>query len=209
MSSDAATSVWVWPGVTTKKYKGLNPGRRIQLHNENYDFVNTLLADKIQYKSPRLFVRNVQINYGSEALAYTLQGISSQMQFIENEFISEGRFINYTDDANANKVVIISNKVKREIFKEIETPIGEFIEISGIPFKIVGVYGDGGGDRQEDRIFIPISTAQKVFNGADKLTNIAYTLPPAKNFDEAVAQSIEFTNSLRTYLQQSHMVAPQ
>ena len=73
---DAATSVWVWPGVTTIEYKGMNPGRTIQLRNENYEFAAVLLEDQIENKSPRLFVRNSFVNYGNESLAYNVQGVS-------------------------------------------------------------------------------------------------------------------------------------
>lgn len=205
---DAATSVWVWPGVTTIEYKGMNPGRPIQLRNDNYDFVATLLEDQIENKSPRLFVRNTFVNYKNETLAYYVQGVSHQFQFIENEFISQGRFLNQQDEDSKAKVVIISNKINREVFKDLESPIGEFLDISGISFKIVGVYGDIGGEREEDRIYIPISTAQQVFNGADKLNNLSYTLPPAENFEASVAQSIKFKNDLKSYLQKVHTVAP-
>ncbi|MBQ4914012.1 ABC transporter permease [Maribacter sp. MMG018] len=205
---DAATSVWVWPGVTTKEYKGLNPGRRIQLRNENYEFAANLLGDKIENKSPRYFVRNVQVNYGKESLAYGIQGVSSQFQFIENEYMSKGRFLNYSDEKEKAKVAVIGNKIKRDIFKDTSDPVGQFIDISGIPFKIIGVYGDVGGEREEERIFIPVSTAQQVFNGADHINNMAYTLPPADDFETAVAQSIQFTNQLRSYLLQAHTVAP-
>jgi putative ABC transport system permease protein len=205
---DAATSVWVWPGVTTIEYKGMNPGRPIQLRNENYEFAAVLFEDQIENKSPRLFVRNSFVNYGNESLAYNVQGVSHQFQFIENEFISEGRFLNQQDEDAKAKVAIISNKINREVFKKLESPVGEFLEISGISFKIVGVYGDIGGEREEDRIYIPISTAQQVFNGADKLNNLSYTLPPAENFKAAVAQSIKFKNDIKSYLQKAHTVAP-
>lgn len=205
---DAATSVWVWPGVTSKQYKGLNPGRRIQLRNEHYNFAAALLEDDIENKSPRLFVRNASINYGKESLAYGVQGVSSQFQFIENTFISEGRFLNHSDEAGKSKVAIIGNKIKRDVFKDTISPVGQFLEMSGIPFKIVGVYGDVGGEREEERIYIPISTAQQVFNGADHLNNMSYTLPPAENFDAAVAQSIAFTENIKSYLKQAHTVAP-
>jgi putative ABC transport system permease protein len=205
---DASTSVWVWPGVTTKQYKGLNPGRRIQLRNENYDFAARLLEDEIENKSPRYFVRNASVNYGKESLAYGVQGVSHQFQFIENAYMSLGRFLNHSDEVNTAKVAVIGNKIKRDIFKDTLSPVGQFLEISGIPFKIVGVYGDVGGEREEERIFIPITTAQKVFNGADYINNISYTLPPVENFEEAVTQSIVFKESLRSYLLQAHTVAP-
>lgn len=205
---DAATSVWVWPGVTTKEFKGMNPGRPIQFRNENFEIANVLFEDQIENKSPRLFVRDVFVNYGSESLAYNLQGVSGDFQFIENEFMTEGRFLNLQDIDSKAKVAIISNKINREVFQELDSPIGEFLDLSGIPFKIVGIYGDIGGEREEDRIYIPVTTAQQVFNGADHLNNLSYTLPPVEDFETAVAQSIKFKNDLKSYLQKVHTVAP-
>ncbi|NER09489.1 putative ABC transport system permease protein [Muriicola jejuensis] len=204
---DASTSVWVWPGVTSKEFKGLNPGRRIQLRNENFEYAGAIYREEIEYQSPRYFVNNVQINYGKESLAYGIQGISDNFQFIENAKMVEGRFINAQDLSNTAKVAVIGRKIKKDVFKEIDSPIGEFITVSGIPFKIIGVYGETE-EREEERIYIPINTAQKVFNGADRINNMAYTLPPAENFDEAVAQAVAFKEGLRSYLQQTHTVAP-
>jgi len=204
---DASTSVWVWPGVTSKEYKGLNPGRPIQLVNENFDKASAMFKSDIEYASPRIFVRGISVNYGKEALIYGVQGVSSDFQFIENASMVEGRFINYQDEVNAGKVAVIGKKIKQDVFNEVETPIGEFIDISGIPFKIIGVYKEME-DREEERIYIPITTAQKAFNGGNRVNNMSFALPPVENFDQAVAQAINFKNGLREYLQQVHTIAP-
>ncbi|WP_291867666.1 ABC transporter permease [Maribacter sp.] len=205
---DAATSVWVWPGVTTVEYKGLNPGRRIQLTNENYEFSSNLLEGDIEYQSSRIFVRGVSVNYGKEGLSYGVQGVSSQFQQIENAKISEGRFINYQDEISTNKVAVIGNKIGKDVFGDLETPIGAFIEISGIPFKIIGQFKEKE-DREEERIYIPITTAQRVFNGGNRVNNFSYTLAPAESFDETVANAIQFKEKLKKYLQSAHTIAPE
>ncbi|NVN17865.1 FtsX-like permease family protein [Muricauda sp. HICW] len=204
---DASTSVWVWPGVTSKEYKGLNPGRPIQLVNENFDRASAMFKEDIERGSARIFVRGVNVNYGKEALIYGVQGVASDFQFIENANMVEGRFINYQDEVSNGKVAIIGNKIKKDVFGEVETPIGEFIDISGIPFKVIGVFKEME-EREEERIYIPITTAQRTFNGGNRLNNMSFTLPPVENFDEAVAQSIDFKNGLRQYLQQTHTIAP-
>ena len=204
---DATTSVWVWPGVTTIEHKGLNPGRRIQLTNENYQFSGDLLEADIEYKSPRIFVRGASVTYGNEGLSYGVQGVSSQFQQIENAKISEGRFINYQDEVSTAKVAIIGNKIRRDVFGKIETPIGEFLEISGIPFKIIGLYGEQE-DREEERIYIPITTAQRVFNGGNRVNNMAYTLAPAESFEKTVEQALSFKKKIKSYLQSAHTIAP-
>ncbi len=204
---DATTSVWAWPGVTSKEYKGLNPGRRIQFINDNFETASSMFNDVIEYESSRIFVRDVNVNYGKEALVYSIQGVSSDFQFIEGPKMREGRFINYQDEISTGKVAIIGNKIKKDVFTNVDSPLGEFIDISGIPFKIVGVFGEMR-DREEERIYIPITTAQRVFNGGNRINNMSFTLPPVENFDQAVAQAVDFKNNLSTYLQQAHIVAP-
>ncbi len=204
---DAATSVWVWPGVTAKEFKGLNPGRTIQLRNDNFDYWSRGNGDRIEYESPRNFVGNVSATYGNEALVYSIQGVSYDFQFIENTHMARGRFINYSDIQGTEKVVVIGEKIRRDVFGALETPIGEYIDFSGIPFKIIGVFKEQE-EREEERLYIPLSTAQKVFNGGDRVNNLAYTLEPAETFDQAVAEAVAFKDELRTYLQQVHTVAP-
>lgn len=207
-AADATNRIWVWTEVTSKEYKGLNPGRSIQLRNRDHNYIQDEFAPDLEFGSPVFRVRDVTINYKNETLGYSLQGISYEYQFIENEFLSEGRFINYSDEINAAKVALISNKMKREVVKEGENPLDEYLDISGIKFKIIGIYGDAGGEREETRVFIPISTAQKVFNGADRLNNLSYTMAPAASFDEAVEASVAFTNKMEAYLREAHIVAP-
>ncbi|MDG1570997.1 ABC transporter permease [Robiginitalea sp. M366] len=204
---DASTSVWVWPGTTTKEFKGLNPGRRIQLRNENFDHWSQGNRDRIEYESPRIFVGGVSVTYGNEALVYGVQGVDADFQFIENAHMTQGRFLNAADHQQTAKVVVIGEKIRKDVFGDLDTPIGEFVEFSGIPFKVIGVYKEQE-DREEERLYIPLKTAQKVFNGGDRLNNLAYTLPPAETFDQAVAQAIAFKDQLRQYLQQVHTVAP-
>ena len=204
---DAETSVWVWPGLTSIEYKGMNPGRRIQLRNENFDNAGSIFKSEIEYKSPRIFVRDVTVTYGNEALVYSVQGVSSQFQQIENCKMSAGRFINVNDEADAAKVMVLGNKIRRDVFGDVENPLGTYVEISGIPFKIIGFFGEMR-EREEERIYIPITTAQKVFNGADRINNMSFTLPAMENFNQAAAQAIQFKDDLRQYLQQVHIVAP-
>ncbi|MEM6893602.1 MAG: ABC transporter permease [Bacteroidota bacterium] len=204
---DASTSIWAWPGMTSKGYKGLNPGRRIRFVNENFETVSSMYEEDIEYESSRIFVRDITVNYGKEALIYGVQGVSSDFQFIENTAMLEGRFVNHLDELATGKVAIIGNKIKKDVFNEVDTPLGEMIDISGIPFKVIGVFREMR-EQEEERIYIPITTAQKVFNGGNRVNNMAYTLPPVENFDQAVEQAVTFKENLKLYLQQAHTVAP-
>ncbi|MEM7484119.1 MAG: ABC transporter permease [Bacteroidota bacterium] len=205
---DATTSIWAWPETTSKAYKGLNPGRAIRFKNRDYEMAGRLFKEEIEYESPRVFVRDVDIVYGNEALVYGIQGVSSEFQFIEGFGTSEGRFINYKDEISLGKVAVIGKKIKEDVFNKVDTPIGELIDISGIRFTIIGVFNEQN-EREEERIYIPLTTAQRVFNGDDTLNTLSYTLPPAENFEEAVAGAISFKDNLRKYLKEEHMVSPE
>lgn len=207
-AADATNRIWVWTEATTKAYKGLNPGRLLQLRNGNHEYIQKQFADRLEYRSPVFRVRDVQVSYKNESVGYSVQGVSASYQFIENEFMSEGRFINERDEAEAAKVAVISNKIKKEVVQEGDNPVDNYLDISGIQFKIIGVYGDMGGEREEQRLFIPISTAQRVFNGADRINNLSYTVKPAPTFEQAVAESVAFEEEMTAYLKEAHQVAP-
>ena len=206
--ADATNRIWVWTEVTTKEHKGLNPGRRIQLRNENYDNLTKIYANELEYKSDLYRVRGVTMNYKEEVVAYGIQGVSPNYQQIENQKMILGRYINYADLETKNKVIVISRKIQNELFKNVENPLEEYLQLSGINFKIIGIYMDEGGDREEDRVYIPMSTAQNIFNGSDRVDNLTFTLKPQKSFDEALAISNQFTEEIKQYLKQVHSVAP-
>ncbi len=157
--ADATNRIQVWTHVTTKEYKGLNPGRRIRLRNEDYNYLTTQYKDELEYKSELFRVRGATINYKEETVTYGINGVSPDYQQIENQKIVEGRYLNYNDLKSNNKVIVISYKIKNELLKEVENPLDEYLQLSGINFKIVGIYMDEGGEREEDRVYIPITTA--------------------------------------------------
>ncbi len=206
--ADATNRVWVWTQVTTKEHNGLNPGRRIQLRNENLDFANKAFAEDLEFNSGVYRVRGVTINYKKESGAYGVQGVGPRYQQIENMKILQGRYLNELDLEANLKVVVISRKIKREMMKEVEDPLNEYLQLSGINFKIIGVYADEGGEREENRIYIPMTTAQNVFNGQNRLANMSFTLTPRETFDESVFAANKFTEKLKTYLKKAHQVAP-
>lgn len=205
--NDASNTIWVWAGVTSKEYKGLNPGRRIQMENQNFDYLVKKHQDELEYKSSVYRIWQGQLNYKKESGSYRVEGAYPDFQFIENTSLVEGRFFNYSDHKNIEKIVIIGNRVKQEIFKD-EDPIGKYVQVNGINFKVVGVYSDPGGEREETRIFLPLSTAQKVFNGSNKVRLLTFSMKPKNTFDETVEASKKFAADVEQYLKQVHTIAP-
>lgn len=205
---DAANRISVWAGVTQKEYNGLGIGRNIQFRNADYELATTLLADHIEYKSAIYSVWSGNIVYKKETGTYRVEGVHPDYQFIENASMAKGRFINHPDVINYEKTAIIGQKVANDLFKNNEDPLGKNINISGTIYKVVGVFSDPGGEREESRVFIPISTAQRTYSAGDKIRSMSFTLNKQNKFDDAVAKSYEFTQQLETLLKSRHTIAP-
>ena len=204
---DATNRLSVWTGMTTKGYKGLNPGRFIQLRNGDFEEINRKHEDDIEYKSGLYSIWGAEITYGNQNGNYRVEGASPDQQFIENETMMSGRYLNQSDMDKGLKVAVLGNQMKQDLFKE-EEAVGQSIKIFGINFLVVGVYTDPGGEREENRVFIPVTTAQRVFNAGDRLRSLVYTVKMSENFDEAVALSASMRNQLETDLKAKHSVAP-
>ncbi|SEL19376.1 putative ABC transport system permease protein [Aquimarina amphilecti] len=205
---DASNSIWVWTRPTSVEYKGLNPGRFFSMTNEDFDFIHKTNEDVIEYESSRVRIWNSVISYKKESGNYRIEGIFPGFQFIENQSMVSGRFINQQDINEKGKIVAIGNKVKEALFKNDEDPIGKYIKLNDIPFKVVGVYIDKGGEREEEQVSVPSTTAQQVFNRGQNINNLSYTLKPEKDFETAVAKSEEFVAAITTYLKNKHIIAP-
>ncbi len=205
--NDATNRISVWTGVTSESYKGLNPGRRIRLDNADFDMAATKNEDQLEYKSG-VYSRWGQITtYKTENGSYRVEGVLGDYQFLENATLTTGRYINQNDNDAYEKVAIIGQRVYQDLFKK-ENAIGEYIEISGVKFKVVGIYTDPGGEREENRIFIPLTTSQRVFNAGDKLRSMAFTLEKQDKFEDALAASEAFTAKLEADLKAKHIISP-
>lgn len=204
--NDASNIINIYPGYTTLEYKGLNPKRRIQFTNEDYELA---LGDKeeVVHKSSDYQIWSRLISYKKEFGSYRIQGVMPDFQYLENASIIEGRFINQLDLDHLEKHIIIGNRVKKDLFKD-DSPLGEYISLSGLNFKVVGVYTDPGGDREEARVYIPLTTAQVVFGAGINIRSMGFTLPKVDDYDEALAESNKFTAKIERQLKAKLLVNP-
>ena len=204
---DATNRISVRTGVTTKEYKGLNSGRYIQMHNADFENINNKYEDQIEYKTGVYNIWGGQVIYKKESGNYRIEGVHPEQQLIENASMVEGRFINEDDIDESRKIAIIGNQIKQDLFKN-ESPVGKMIKVFDINFKVVGVYSDPGGEREETRVFIPLPTAQQVFNGSDRIRSMAYTIKMSDNFDEAVGMSMALAQSFEDDIKTKYSIAP-
>jgi putative ABC transport system permease protein len=201
---DATNSLWIYARQTSVPYKGYNSGREIRFTNEDYDHTKTSVKE-VEHISGRFYISSSNVtsyknNYGT----YSIRSVHPGHQYLENTIITEGRYINDLDVENNNKVAVIGNLVKSDLFKNGEDPIGEYIKVGNIPFKVVGVFEDKGGEGEMRMIYLPITTAQKVFNGSNRIHQLMITIG-----DATVEESKEIEEQLRADFAQMHHFDPE
>ena len=195
--ADATNTIWLYPGSTTMAYKGMKPGRQINFTNEDYTFVKENIPGVEEISARYYFWENRIISYKKQFGSFDLICVHPDMQVIEKIIVDQGRMLNQIDLQRNRKVVIIGLPVKEALFKNGENPLGEYIRVNGVPFKVVGVFTDRS-DRDQQRLYLPISTAQMIFNGGNKIHNLTITTNISVKESEALEQT------LRTKLAKLH-----
>ncbi len=201
-ADDAINAIFIRTGNTTKAYDGLQAGRRIQLKNEDFDFINEEYKDKIQYSTVRIF-KNVNASYKGEKNNYSVRAVNPDHQFLEKSIMKDGRYISQLDLQNKSKFIVIGRLVEEDLFSK-ESALGEYINLSGIQYKVVGVFTDEGNDNEERIIYMPASTAQLLYGNNDYVDSITLGYNPDLSVDEAIA----FSNKLTKRLKDRFSVAP-
>ncbi len=195
--SDATNTLWLWNGTTTKPYKGMQAGRQINFTNEDYDFVKNLIPGVKEISARYFLWQNRIVSYKKEYGSFDLLCVHPDMQVIENPTLIEGRFLNEIDIQKNRKVAVIGLPVKKALFKNGENPLGELIKVNGVLFQVVGVFTDQY-ERDEQRIYLPISTTQMIFGGGNRIHNLTLTT------DLSPKESEQLEKNLREKLAQRH-----
>lgn len=197
--SSATNTLWIWGGQTSKAYKGLKPGRRITFENADYDNLNQTV-DGIGHIAGRSNVwGDNTVSYQNEFGDFEISTTHPDYQIIEKVKMLEGRFINDFDIKKYQKVTAISANVKRILFKD-EPALGKYINVRGIPFKVVGIWEDDNGRQDEQRkIYLPLTTAQRIFMARDRVQTLAVTVG-----SNSVDDSKRMEEEIRSKLAQRH-----
>ena len=172
---DAVNYISINSGVTSLPYKGMKAGRRIQFTNEDRDLLHRL--DRVEKSSTRtwVYLENGTLAYKNEYGTFDIFAILPDYKLVESLEMTSGRFLNDKDVDDTRKVVAIGRLVYEALFKGKEA-VNEYIKIGGVPFKVVGVFDDPGQDRDLQRVYIPVSTAQRVFNMGRNIRTVCLNL---------------------------------
>lgn len=199
---DASNAIFLNPGKTSMPYKGFKANRRIEFENEDLEDIKQNFPMFTEYVTPRIS-RSALTRYKNESNSYTTRGVAPGHQFIEKTLLMKGRYINERDLENKTKVAVIGRMVAKDLFKT-EEPIGKYIDIGSTAFKVVGVFQDDGGDREERYIYLPYTTRQLLEKGNDKVDQLIVTFPKEMGHAGAIA----FETSLKRYFKDKKSIDP-
>ncbi|MEK9851494.1 MAG: ABC transporter permease, partial [Flavobacteriaceae bacterium] len=199
---DASNAIFLYPGKTSMPYKGFKANRRIEFENEDLEDIKQNFPMFTEYVTPRIS-RSALTRYKNESNSYTTRGVAPGHQFIEKTLLMKGRYINERDLENKTKVAVIGRMVAKDLFKT-EEPIGKYIDIGSTAFKVVGVFQDDGGDREERYIYLPYTTRQLLEKGNDKVDQLIVTFPKEMGHAGAIA----FETSIKRYFKDKKSIDP-
>ena len=176
IGSLATNSVFVWGQSTGMAFGGFQEGRPMRLKLSDAKVILDQI-EGIEHVVPR------NQNQGTVARKfldgnYSVTGDYPLLNEVQKKNLLYGRFINTNDIDLSRKVAVISQDVYQDLFEIDEYPIGEFIEINKINYKVIGVFkrADTPGPRED--IHVPFTTFQKVYNQGNNIGWMMITAKP-------------------------------
>jgi putative ABC transport system permease protein len=165
----ATNSVFVWTQSTDTPFKGFQEGRRFSLTMNDINVLKSEYSDEIRLLAPRNQTNNLVIK-DFKSGNFKVSGDYPILDQIQKKQLLYGRFLNQNDILSTAKVTVISEDMYIQLFDKDEFPIGQYIKINSINYKVIGVYKPSNTiDLDGDCAYIPFTTFRKVYNTANKV----------------------------------------
>lgn len=201
MLLDAINSIWIIPTRTSMSYEGMPSGREHEFVDGDLTAVRENTSG-IEYMSPENWLEgSYVVKYKNRAGSFGVYGARSDYFDIKvTQKTTSGRALNILDDREKRKVCLIGNRVAESLFPEDIEPVGEYLEIKGVVFRVVGVFKfeSANGMDQAQRIYIPFSTFQQIFNPKRTVSLFAVTTAPGKAGKELESEIVSLLKKRQT-----------
>ena len=199
-----ANSMRVFPGETSKAYKGLKEGRSITLNDRDILISNQTYSQYVDDVGGRLEQYNVNINYGDNYVAsQSLVGVAPTHPKIDKTELIAGRFINEIDMKEQRKNVVLSRSQAKELCKDYRSLVGKNVKISNLNFQVVGIYKDDES-RNNTEAFIAYSTIKTIYAKGDDAGSLEFTIKNLKTKED----NEKFEKNYRASINNNHQAAP-
>ncbi|APY11270.1 multidrug ABC transporter ATP-binding protein [Seonamhaeicola sp. S2-3] len=164
----ATNSVFIWGQSTGKPFKGFQEGRRVQLALSDTEKIKENI-EGVEFVVPR---NQNQVTAVRNFLSgsFRVAGDYPLLDKVEKKKLIHGRFINQNDIEHKKKVVVLSEDIYKQLFEKDENPIGEYVQLNNINFKVIGMFETSNISMGPPiDMHIPFTTFQTIFNRGDKI----------------------------------------
>jgi len=127
------------------------------------------------------------VSYESENTDTNFVGTNADYLLVEDTGVAQGRFFDEDEEKTMERVAVLGSEVADVLFKNID-PLGKKIKIKKTTFRVIGIMkkrGVSGFENQDNQLFIPVSTAQKVLLGIDYVSFMRLKVDNADNINDA------------------------
>lgn len=182
----ATNSVFVWGQSTGMPFGGFQEGRPMSLKLSDTEIIKEQI-EGVEYIVPRNQNQALVVRKFLDG-NYSVTGDYPLLEKVQKKDLLYGRFINDNDIDLSRKTAVISQDVYEDLFEIAEYPIGEFIEINKINYKVVGVFKRSNVRMgPPEHIHIPFTTFQKTYNQVDNIGWVTVTAKPEYNISQVEA----------------------
>ncbi|WP_438869196.1 MacB family efflux pump subunit [Pseudomonas sp. L1(2025)] len=103
--------------------------------------------------------------------------------------VVEGSYFTQEDERAGATVAVIGHRIREKLFKNVASPIGEYILIENVPFQVIGVLAEkgsaSGNKDSDDRVAIPYTAASVRLFGTYNPEYVAIAAADARKVHEA------------------------
>lgn len=153
------------------------------------DLTSLTAMDEIEGLTPSVSLNARVSRGGSYETGVSVSGKNAYYFFRNEDAVTRGRAINFTDEDNTTAVCLISPDMVEEFFYGVD-PIGENLYVDGIPFRVVGLLSEdsdssiAGMMSGSPDILIPYTMALKM-NNANVVSSFTLYLAPGVSTEDA------------------------
>ena len=202
-TDDKVNTIRIYPSSTSLPYKGYTANRTIEFTNQDLVEIKENFNDQIK----DIVVRNTryfQIKYKEKSNNYQVRAVSPGHKEAEMTIIMQGRYLNEGDITNRKKHAVIGRLVAQDLFKD-KNPIGQYIFGSNHSWRVVGVFQDEGGDREERTLYVPYTAMQEIQKNNDKIEQMIVVYNPEMDY----AASMELERKLEDFIKKKKFISPE
>ena len=151
--------VIMWGGRTGSQAGGQRAGRYIQLHRDNVQAIREQ-CPAIETVAGEVKTWNVPAESDFNAGRFLTMGVDPEYLKIRTLPVSTGRNIRRNDVEQNNRVCVLGDSVKEQLFENRTDIIGKNVRINGFHYRVIGLMGKKNQDSSydgwdNDKILIP------------------------------------------------------